>query len=104
LITPWERLAQVGAHHYPWLPVRWMLRDEYDSVARLARFDRPVLVAVAERDRIVPARFGTALHAGLGGPKRLVVIEGSDHNDWPERVDAVWWGEAMGFVVRGRGP
>ena len=60
LITPWDRLAHVGAHHYPWLPVKWMLRDEYDSQARLAGFDRPVLVAVAERDSVVPARFGRA--------------------------------------------
>ncbi len=99
LITPWDRLSRVGSHHYPWLPVKWMLRDEYDTLVRLAKFDRPVVVAIAERDRIVPARFGTALHAALGGPKRLVVIEASDHNDWPDRVDAGWWGAAVGFVM-----
>ena len=99
LITPWDRLAHVGSHHYPWLPVRWMLRDDYDSLARLANFDRPVLVAVAERDSIVPARFGRALYAGLGGPKRLAVFEGADHNDWPERVDASWWRAAAGFAL-----
>ena len=91
LITPWDRLANVGSFHYPWLPVRWMLRDGYDSAHRLAGFDRPVVVAVAEHDQIVPARFGTALHAALGGPKHLVVIAAGDHNDWPERVDAAWW-------------
>ena len=99
LITPWDRLAHVGAHHYPWLPVQWMLRDDYDSRARLAGFDRPVLVAVAERDSIVPARFGRALHAGLAGPKRLVVIGAADHNDWTDRVDASWWRAAVAFAL-----
>jgi len=99
LITPWDRLAHVGAHHYPWLPVKWMLRDDYDSLARLAGFDRPVLVAVAERDSVVPARFGRALHAGLPGPKRLVVFEAADHNDWPARVDAGWWRAAVAFAL-----
>ena len=99
LITPWDRLAHVGAHHYPWLPVKWMLRDEYDTQARLTGFDRPVLVAVAERDSIVPARFGRTLHAGLAGPKRLVVFEAADHNDWPERVDAGWWRAAVAFAL-----
>jgi hypothetical protein len=99
LITPWDRLAHVGAYHYPWLPVKWMLRDEYDSQARLAGFDRPVLVVVAEHDSIVPARFGRALYAGLAGPKRLVVIEAADHNDWPARVDAGWWRAAVGFAL-----
>jgi len=91
LITPWDRLANVGSHHYPWLPVKWMLRDPYDSVQHLQRFERPVVVVVAERDRIVPARYGEALHASLAAPKHLVVIAGSDHNDWPARVDAAWW-------------
>lgn len=100
LITPWDQLAQVGAHHYPWLPVRWLLRDRYNTQAALAGFDRPVLVAVAERDRIVPASRGLALHAGIGGPKRLVVIAGADHNDWPAFVDAAWWRAALGFVAR----
>src|SRR5207237_1287833 len=75
LITPWDRLARVGSHHYPWLPVKWMLRDGYDNVMHLAKFDRPVVVAVAERDSIVPPRFGTALHAALSGPKHLMVIK-----------------------------
>ncbi|MEJ7930513.1 alpha/beta hydrolase [Ramlibacter sp. AN1015] len=95
LVTPWDRLANVGAHHYPWLPVRWLLRDEYDSAARLAAFDGPVVVAVAERDSIVPARFGTALYHSIAGPKELLVIAGSDHNDWPDRVDARWWRDVI---------
>jgi pimeloyl-ACP methyl ester carboxylesterase len=99
LITPWDRLAHVGSHHYPWLPVNWMLRDDYDTRANLAAFDRPVVVAVAERDSIVPAQFGTALHAALGGPKRLMVIQASDHNDWPDRVDASWWRAAVAFAL-----
>ena len=99
LITPWDRLAHVGSHHYPWLPVKWMLRDDYDTLARLARFDRPVVVAVAERDRIVPARLGRALHAALAGPKRLVVVHASDHNDWPYRVNERWWRTAVAFAL-----
>jgi pimeloyl-ACP methyl ester carboxylesterase len=57
----------------------------------LAGFAHPVVVAVAQRDRIVPARLGHALHAALGGRKQLLVIPDSDHNDWPDRVDAPWW-------------
>lgn len=91
LVTPWDRLAHVAAHHYPWLPVQWLLRGGYDSSARLASFARPVVVVVAELDSIVPARLGTALHAALRGPKHLVQIDGAEHNDWPARVDAVWW-------------
>ena len=95
LITPWDRLERVGSHHYPWLPVTWMLRDRYDSAAALAAFGRPVVVAVAENDRIVPAHFGIALHESLKGPKHLILIKSAGHNDWTERVDPSWWQEAI---------
>ncbi|RLJ68462.1 alpha/beta hydrolase [Sulfurisoma sediminicola] len=99
LVTPWDRLENVARFHYPWAPVGWLLRDRYDSIANLARYDGRVLVAVAERDSIVPARFGTALHAALKEPKRLVAIPGADHNDWPDRVDAAWWRDAIDFLL-----
>ncbi|RZL89937.1 MAG: alpha/beta hydrolase [Variovorax sp.] len=99
LITPWDRLEHVAAHHYPWLPVKWLLQDRYDSIDHLASFGRPVMVAVAERDSIVPARFGTALYEALPGPKRFAVAKGAEHNDWPRTIDGGWWREAMSFLL-----
>jgi len=99
LITPWDRLEKVASHHYPWVPVGWLLRDRYDSVAHLAGFRRPVLVAVAEQDDIVPAQFGEALYSALPEPKRLLVIRDAGHNDWPGRVDAAWWRQAVDFLL-----
>ena len=99
LLTPWDRLATIAAYHFPWLPVRWFLRDHYDSVANLAACDRPVLVAVAEKDSVVPARFGTALYESLSARKRLKTVSGSDHNDWQGRVDLTWWREAVQFLL-----
>jgi pimeloyl-ACP methyl ester carboxylesterase len=99
LITPWDRLADVASHHYPWLPVKWLLRDQYDTAARLESFDRPVVVVIAERDTIVPARRGAALHAALVGPRHVITIEGAGHNDWPDRVDAAWWRRATDLAV-----
>ncbi len=99
LITPWDSLEHVAGHHYPLLPVQWLLRDHYDSAAHLASFGRPVLVAIATEDSIVPARFGRALYAALGEPKRLAVIEGAEHNDWFDRLDEAWWRQAIEFLL-----
>jgi fermentation-respiration switch protein FrsA (DUF1100 family) len=98
LITPWDRLASVAKHHYPWAPVGLLLRDRYDSVTHLSSFDRPVLVDLAERDEIVPSRFGRALYDSLPSPKRLRVVPGAGHNDWPLKVDDSWWREAVAFL------
>lgn len=99
LITPWDTLEHVAAHHYPWVPVKWLLRDRYDSVAHLASFGRPVLVVVAERDSIVPARFGEALYDALADPKQMIVVKSAEHNDWIGRVNDTWWRDAMGLLI-----
>ena len=99
LITPWDRLENIAAYHYPWLPVKWLLRDRYDSISHLASFGRPIVIAVAERDSIVPARFGTALYESLADPKRLTVLKAAEHNDWIARVDDAWWRETTSFLL-----
>lgn len=99
LFTPWDRLENVAAHHYPWLPVRWLLREHYDSAAHLAGLGKPVWIAVAERDEVVPAELGIALHAGLRGPRQLFVMQGAGHNDWWVRMDEARWQAALDFVL-----
>jgi fermentation-respiration switch protein FrsA (DUF1100 family) len=99
LITPWDRLEHVAAYHYPWLPVKWLLRDRYDSAAPLALFGRPVLVVVAERDSIVPARFGVALYKALADIRQLRVVKAAEHNDWVDHADDTWWREAISFLL-----
>lgn len=91
LLTPWDSLAAVAAHHYPFVPVRWLLRDRYRSAHHLRDVGAVKAVVVAERDEVVPAAFGRALHDALPPPKRLFVVEGADHNGWFGRVDRRWW-------------
>ena len=101
LITPWDSLKNVAGHHYPWLPVGWMLRDRYDSAGNLAAYRGRVAVVVAEQDSIVPAKFGRALFANLPEPKRLWTIPDAEHNDWRDHVDAAWWESVLGFLYGG---
>jgi len=100
LITPWDRLVNVARHHYPWLPVDWMLRDRYDSLTHLVDVQIPVAVMVAERDTIVPARFGRHLYEQLRAPKRLWQVSDAGHNDWLDHVDERWWAEVADYLLQ----
>lgn len=99
MITPWDRLQSIARHHYPWLPVGWLLRDRYDSVANLAGFNGRVAVLLAQEDRIVPAKYGQALFAGLAGNKRLWLLPAADHNDWWLHTDQEWGREILEFLL-----
>lgn len=95
MITPWNRLADVAAHHYPFLPVRWLLTSEYDSIQSLTLFDGPKLVIVADRDTIVPTDLGLDLYQEIDKPKRLIRIDGAGHNDWTMQASPSIWIDAM---------
>jgi fermentation-respiration switch protein FrsA (DUF1100 family) len=81
LRSPFASLAEVGRHHYPVLPVSALLRDRYDAAALAGRLTAPLLVVAGGRDRIVPAGHSRRLFAAAPEPKRLVVLDGVDHND-----------------------
>jgi len=97
LVTPFNRLADVAAHHYPWLPVRWLVKDRWESDAALREFPGPLAIIAAERDSIVPARFAQRLHDGYPGRKRLHVIPGEDHNFFV--FDQPWFRAAVAFAT-----
>ena len=81
LRSPFASLADVGRHHYPLVPVSLLLRDRYDSAALARRLAAPLLVVAGGRDRIVPPAHSRRLFAAAPQPKRLVVLDGADHND-----------------------
>src|SRR5215216_5848428 len=81
LRSPFASLAEVGRHHYPLVPVSLLLRDRYDSAALAGRLAAPLLVVAGSRDRIVPAGHTRRLFEAAPRPKRLVVLDGADHND-----------------------
>jgi uncharacterized protein len=81
LRSPFTSMADVGAVHYPILPVRLMLRDRYDSIGRIGRVAAPLLVIAGSRDSIVPLAQSRRLYEAAAEPKTLTVIDGADHND-----------------------
>src|SRR5688572_12849720 len=55
LRSPFTELADVGAHHYPWLPVRIFLRDRFEVTSRLSGSAVPVTVIYGDRDSVIPS-------------------------------------------------
>jgi pimeloyl-ACP methyl ester carboxylesterase len=99
LVTPFTRLGDVAAHHYPFLPVRVLLSERYDSVAALARYRGPVAFLLAGRDEVVPAALGRQLHDGYAGPKWLRIQPQAGHNSLDVSPRAPWWREASEFLT-----
>jgi len=81
LRSPFIDLASVGRVHYPFLPVRTLLRDRFPVAAQLARVKAPTTVVYGSDDTIVPPEQSRAAAAAATGAARLVEVAGADHND-----------------------
>jgi fermentation-respiration switch protein FrsA (DUF1100 family) len=81
LDAPFASIADVGAAAYPFLPVRWLIKDDFRSDRRIARVHAPILALHGERDTIVPIRFGERLFALANEPKRFVRYRQGNHVD-----------------------
>ena len=94
LRSPFTSLADVGRVHYPFLPVRTLLRDRYPVQDTMPRIDVPTVVVLGTSDSIIPPEQSRAVAAAAPRLRRLVEVPGADHNDLvllngPQLVDAV---------------
>jgi uncharacterized protein len=101
LLTPFASLVDVAAHHYPFIPVRWLMADRFESDKALQNFKGPVSFIIAADDRVTPPESGHALHDGFTGPKRLFVVEGAGHNEAAGMLGTPKWREALSFAWEG---
>ena len=81
LITPYYSLVDLAARHYPIFPVRWLMRDKFDSWRYAPSVAAPTLLVEAENDEIVPRQSTEALYARFpAGRATLRVVAGTGHN------------------------
>ncbi len=99
LLTPFDSLANVAQHHYPLLPVRWIMRDQYPSTEWLKQYRGPVAIILAANDTIVPAKFGQNLYDTYTGPKKLITADDADHNDLLHTLYPSAWQAALSFLL-----
>jgi len=81
LESTFTSVPELGAYHYPWLPVRTLVRTRLDSLAKIADYHGPLLQSHGDADTIVPYQFGRRLFDAANQPKQFITIPGRDHND-----------------------
>lgn len=99
LVTPFTRLADVAARHFPVLPVRTLLTEKYDNREALSHYRGPVAFLLAGEDEVVPTELGRQLYDSYPGPRWLRVEPGAGHNSLDYRPSAGWWREMAGFLT-----
>ena len=82
LITPFTSLADAGAFHYPYLPVKLLIRDKYDNGKHLRAYEGKLTIIHGTNDTVIPFSLGQRLYAGANTQnKQFITIDGAGHND-----------------------
>jgi len=100
LVTPYNSIQELAQQHFPVFPMRWLLRDKFESWRYAAQVAAPTLLLAAEHDEVIPLASTQALLRHFpAGVARLVIIPGRDHNSISESPAYV---AALAGVVRRR--
>ncbi len=73
-------VPDMAAELYPFLPVRWLSRFDYNVQQQLPRVSCPVLVVHSRDDEIIPFRHGRALYKTANQPKQFLELRGGHNN------------------------
>jgi fermentation-respiration switch protein FrsA (DUF1100 family) len=79
LDSPYTSIEDVAAALFWWAPVRWLLKDRYDSASRIAEVKAPLLIVHGTADAVVPFRFGKRLFDRAETEKSFIAVEGAGH-------------------------
>ena len=79
LESPFTSMTNAAKNIYPWLPVKYLLKDKYDSEKKIKNLQIPILIMHGKKDNIVPFKMGKKLYDLANNPKFFYLTENDDH-------------------------
>jgi fermentation-respiration switch protein FrsA (DUF1100 family) len=77
-----SRMIDAARYNYPWLPVRLFMRDRYDSISRLGKYNGPFFQSHGSLDEVVPIQLARRLFdSAPTRQKQFYEIVGARHNE-----------------------
>ena len=81
LVTPYDSLVRVAQRHFAIVPVSWLLKDTFDSFSKASKVRAPVLMLLAEHDRVIPRAHSERLATAFApGQVEVRLLAGTDHD------------------------
>ena len=90
LESPYTSMVNMGQKYYPLLPVRFLLKDKFESYKKIKKVSSPILVIHGKMDKIVPFAMGKKMYELANEPKFFYFQEYGDHMvDYDEKLLSV---------------
>ena len=81
LVRTFTSVPDVADYQLPIFPGYWVMNNRFDSLSKIGQCPRPVFLAQAERDKLIPVRHGEQLRRACQAPADVFLLRGVGHND-----------------------
>jgi pimeloyl-ACP methyl ester carboxylesterase len=96
MFVPYDSLPSLAQSRMPLLLPYFFLVDRYEPAAWLKGYRGPIKFVLAERDQVIPMKFGQRLVDSCAGPKVLQIIPNAGHDDVGEQSPE-WWRDVFNY-------
>ncbi len=79
LESPFTSIENSAKIYYPYLPVKFLLKDRFDSISKIKMIKSPILIMHGEKDDVVPFIMGKELFENANNPKHSYFTANDDH-------------------------
>lgn len=77
----YDELVGIASRQYPWIPVRLIMQNRFDSVEKINDYDGPIVIIHGTADKLIPIECSRRLFdAADSNQKKLIEVPGLGHN------------------------
>ena len=87
LVTPYDSILNIAVSRYWMFPVKYLLKDRFASIERVSKINVPILILIAEHDRVIPYVHTENLIRAIS-PAILTtsLVPGANHNNISNQI------------------
>lgn len=89
LEAPYTSMTHVAQKKYPYVPVRYLLKDRFDSESKIAKVKAPILILHGERDPLIPIDHSKKLLFLATTYKKNIFYQDVNHTSYDPKLLAM---------------
>lgn len=83
LVSPFTSIPDLAQKLYPFVPARWLVRNQFNNRDKIGSCSGPVFIAHSKQDQLIPLTMARELYEAAPKPKRFFTMDGWPHADTP---------------------
>jgi pimeloyl-ACP methyl ester carboxylesterase len=96
MFVPYDSLPSLAQNKMPLLLPYLFLADRFEPALWLKDYRGPIKFVIANKDQVIPPKFGIRLHDNYSGPKQLEILANAGHTDATTQSPD-WWHKVFDF-------